>query len=171
MTTIRAIWAENMDGIIGGDNTLLWHVPEDLQYFKNTTMGQPVLMGRKTWDSLPERFRPLPWRTNYVLTKDDTFKAEGAEIVHSLQEMGEDYWVIGGGAIYDLTLPLCSVIHVTQVKAQIAESVKDLVYAPQISGDDFSLVRRTEWLTSKNGTQYRHLVYVRNGSALIRGVS
>ncbi|MEY8875691.1 MAG: dihydrofolate reductase, partial [Leptothrix sp. (in: b-proteobacteria)] len=66
------------DGVIGYDNRLPWHLPEDLKHFKQQTLGCPVLMGRKTWDSLPPRFRPLPGRSNVVLTRQPDWQAEGA---------------------------------------------------------------------------------------------
>jgi dihydrofolate reductase len=72
------------NGVIGRDNQLLWHLPEDLAYFRRQTQGSPVIMGRKTWDSLPPRFRPLPGRRNIVLSRQTGFAAEGAEVVADL---------------------------------------------------------------------------------------
>ncbi|MCU1477450.1 MAG: Dihydrofolate reductase [Subtercola sp.] len=81
--SIALIWAEARGGIIGDAGTIPWHLPEDLAHFKELTTGDAVLMGRKTWDSLPERFRPLPGRRNLVLTRDPEWTVVGAEVVHS----------------------------------------------------------------------------------------
>ncbi len=83
---IGMIWAQTPDGVIGKDNDMPWHLPEDLAHFKRVTMGHPVIMGRKSWDALPERWRPLPGRSNIVLTRDRSWRAEGAIAVHSLQD-------------------------------------------------------------------------------------
>ena len=85
-TRVRLVWAQGHDGAIGRDNTIPWHVPEDMARFKELTIGYPVIMGRKTWDSLPPRFRPLPGRLNVVITRQPHWLAEGAQVAHSLQE-------------------------------------------------------------------------------------
>ena len=84
-TRLHLIFARAANGVIGKNNALPWHLPEDLAHFKRTTMGQPVIMGRKTWDSLPPRFRPLPGRINIVVTRDAQWQAEGALRAESLQ--------------------------------------------------------------------------------------
>ena len=75
---LNLIFARARNGVIGKDNTLPWHLPEDLAHFKQTTLGQPVVMGRKTWESLPPKFRPLPGRTNIVVTRQRDWKSDGA---------------------------------------------------------------------------------------------
>ncbi|WP_193103604.1 dihydrofolate reductase [Brachybacterium sp. FME24] len=75
---IGLIWAQASGGVIGADGTMPWHLPEDLKHFKRTTKGSPVVMGRRTWQSFPPKFRPLPGRTNIVITRDDAFADEGA---------------------------------------------------------------------------------------------
>ncbi|MBK0419345.1 dihydrofolate reductase [Leucobacter sp. CSA1] len=80
------IWAEARGGAIGRDGGMPWHLPEDLAYFKQRTWGAPVIMGRRTWESLPERFRPLPGRENLVVTRDPGYEAPGASAVPSLEE-------------------------------------------------------------------------------------
>ncbi len=117
LTLVAAI-ARN--GVIGKDNRLPWHLPEDLAHFKALTTGHAVIMGRKTWDSLPARFKPLPRRLNIVVTRDAAFRAEGTVIVHSLPAAvaaaGNDAaFVIGGAEIYALALPLASHIEFTEV--------------------------------------------------------
>lgn len=83
---LSLIAAVAANGAIGRDNGLLWQLPEDMAYFRQTTLGQPVIMGRKTWESLPPRFRPLPGRLNVVVSRNPAFQAPGAVLVHSLEE-------------------------------------------------------------------------------------
>jgi dihydrofolate reductase len=98
-----------------------WHLPEDLAHFKQTTLGCPVIMGRKTWDSLPPRFRPLPGRENIVVTRDTAWAAEGARASHSLEAAvalcgnAPQVWVMGGAQIYELALPLARRVVVTEI--------------------------------------------------------
>ncbi|WP_363104433.1 dihydrofolate reductase [Polaromonas sp. 35-63-35] len=98
-----------------------WHLPEDLAHFKQLTQGCPVLMGRKTWDSLPPKFRPLPGRTNIVITRQADWQAEGAQRAGSLEEAlqlagsAPEVWVIGGAQIYAQAEPLASRIEVTEI--------------------------------------------------------
>ena len=83
MTWVGLIWAEAHGGVIGAEGGMPWNVPEDLAHFKEITLGAPVIMGRKTWDSLPERFRPLPGRENIVITRQQDWSAEGAlSLIH-----------------------------------------------------------------------------------------
>lgn len=110
---------------IGKNNDLMWHLPADMKFFKEQTTDQIVIMGRKNYDSLPERFRPLPNRENVVLSRNTNFKAEGCILLHSLDECLEKYkseeertlFVIGGGEIYRQTLhsPLLSEMYITHV--------------------------------------------------------
>ena len=99
---IALIYARAANGVIGRDGTMPWHLPEDLAHFRALTQGHPVVMGRKTWDSLPERFRPLPGRRNIVLTRQTQWQALGAERADSLRqaltlcEQAPEVWVIGG---------------------------------------------------------------------------
>ncbi len=108
---IHLIFARARNGVIGKNNQLPWHLPEDLAHFKRTTLGQPVIMGRKTWDSLPPKFRPLPGRTNIVVTRQTDWQAPGAMVAHSLAQAQslcdpqQDVWVIGGAEIYAQALP------------------------------------------------------------------
>jgi dihydrofolate reductase len=117
------IYARAANGVIGKDNAMPWHLPEDLAHFKRTTLGAPVIMGRKTWDALPPRFRPLPGRRNIVLTRDAAWSAPGAERAASLDEAvalcGEAgrTWVIGGAETYRLALPRADLAVVTEIEA------------------------------------------------------
>ena len=121
MPRINLIFARAANGIIGKDNAMPWHLPEDLAHFKRLTSGCPVIMGRKTWDSLPPRFRPLPGRTNLVVTRQNDWAADGAVRASSLPEAlamctdAADVWVIGGAQIYAQAEPLAQRIEVTEI--------------------------------------------------------
>jgi dihydrofolate reductase len=120
---LNLIFARARNGVIGKDNALPWHLPEDLAHFKQTTLGQPVVMGRKTWESLPPKFRPLPGRTNIVVTRQAHWKAEGALVAHSIAEAvqqcpaGAQVWVIGGAEVYAQAMPLAAQAVVTEIDA------------------------------------------------------
>ncbi len=117
------IYARARNGVIGDRGQLPWHLPEDLAHFKATTQGCPVIMGRKTWDSLPPRFRPLPGRRNIVVTRQSAWQAEGAERAGSLQQAlalcggAPVAWVIGGAELYAQAAPLAQVAEVTLINA------------------------------------------------------
>ena len=130
---LHLLFARARNGVIGNKGTLPWHLPEDLAHFKRTTMGCPVIMGRKTWDSLPPKFRPLPGRLNVVVTRQNGWQAMGAvraaSIAHAMQlcASGTDAWVIGGAEIYAQALPLASMAVVTEIDADFDGDA----YAPQ----------------------------------------
>ncbi len=116
------VWAQAHDRVIGSDGGLPWHLPEDLALFRRLTTGSTVVMGRRTWESLPGRFRPLPGRTNVVLTTDRAWAANGARAVASVAEVlssYEDVWVIGGGAVYAAFLPYAHRVVVTDVDLEV----------------------------------------------------
>ncbi len=116
MISIIAAIARN--GVIGGDNSLLWHISEDLQRFKRITTGHPVVMGRKTFESLG---RPLPNRVNVVITRQPDYRAEGCTVVHSFDEAlrsfspQDEVFIIGGGDIYRQALPVADRLYITRV--------------------------------------------------------
>lgn len=115
---IELIVARARNGVIGSNNRMLWHIPEDFAHFKNTTMGHAVVMGRKTWESIG---RPLPGRKNVVITRQPGYVADGAQVVTSLDEALENLatedrvFVIGGGEIYRQALPRAHRVWVTIV--------------------------------------------------------
>ena len=112
------IWAQARGGVIGVDGGLPWHLPEDMKLFRALTTGSTVVMGRRTWESLPGRFRPLPGRTNVVLTSDPEWAAQGAHRAGSVAQVlaeHESFWVIGGGAVYAAFLPHADRLVVTDV--------------------------------------------------------
>ena len=118
---LSLIAAVARNGAIGKDNQLLWRLPEDLQFFKATTRGHAVIMGRKTWQSVPPRFRPLPERRNIVVTRNPDFDAPGAECAASLQAAVERLageplaFVIGGAELYAQALPLARALWLTEI--------------------------------------------------------
>jgi dihydrofolate reductase len=117
------IYARSRNGVIGKGGKLPWHLPEDLAHFKSKTMGAPVIMGRKTWDSLPPKFRPLPGRRNIVVTRQAGWRADGAERAASLEEAAalcadaETAWITGGTEIFNLSLRMAHVAEVTEIDA------------------------------------------------------
>ena len=119
---INLIYARAANGVIGKDNTIPWHLPEDMAHFKQLTNGWPVIMGRKTWDSLPRKFRPLPGRVNIVITRQTDWTADGATAVPSLAQAltlchaSSEVWVIGGAQIYALAEPLAHRAEVTEIQ-------------------------------------------------------
>jgi len=117
---ISIIVAMAANGVIGNNNQLPWHLPADLKHFKATTMGKPIIMGRKTWESIG---RPLPGRTNIVITRDENYMADGCVVVHSIDGAlaaaagHEEIMVIGGAEFYRQVLPQASMIYLTRVHA------------------------------------------------------
>jgi dihydrofolate reductase len=122
---LSVISAVARNGAIGKGNALIWHEPEDLRHFRRVTMGCAVIMGRKTWDSLPPRFRPLPGRRNLVVTRNAALRLEGAETAPSLAaalarlEGTAKAFVIGGGELYALALPLADELELTEIDAEL----------------------------------------------------
>jgi dihydrofolate reductase len=150
--SVSIIWAQARNRVIGAAGSLPWHLPEDLALFRTLTTGCTVVMGRRTWESLPDRFRPLPGRTNVVLTTDPAWATEGAQAVSSVAEVlarYDDVWVIGGGAVYSAFLPHADRVVVTDVDLHVAGDT----WAPALDGS-WRLTSRTPaegWSTSKSG--------------------
>ncbi|MBN9644681.1 dihydrofolate reductase [Corynebacterium mendelii] len=146
-----AIWAQSADGVIGDGHTMPWYLPEDLAHFKKTTGSDTVVMGRHTWQSLPEQFRPLPGRRNIVLsTRPAGTWSDGAEVTTTLPEAPA--WIMGGGKVYDSTINDCSLLVVTVIDADIKNLLGDnAVMAPVIPDDRFELVRETDPVESSRG--------------------
>lgn len=153
--TIAMIWAQARGGVIGADGGLPWRLPEDMALFRRLTMGATVVMGRRTWESLPERFRPLPGRTNVVLTSDRQWAADGARTAASVEEVLAEHaacWVIGGGAVYAAFLPHADRLMITDVDVQVDGDT----WAPAI-GPQWRRVERTPedgWSTSSAGLRF-----------------
>ncbi|KHK96174.1 dihydrofolate reductase [Microbacterium mangrovi] len=161
MSRIGLIWAQTPAGVIGAQGGMPWHVPEDLAHFKETTLGSPVVMGRRTWESFPDRFRPLPGRRNIVVTSHDDV-GEGAETVRSLgaaldlagQDDPEWVWVIGGGQIFAAAIDGADRLEVTELDIEVQGDT----VAPEVIGWHVTAHRPAEgWLTSRTGIRYRFL--------------
>jgi len=124
MISLIAVVARN--GAIGNDQKLLWRLPEDLRHFRETTRGKPVVMGRKTWESLPPTFRPLPQRHNIVVSHNPAYRASGATLADSIDTAlrlagdAAEVVIIGGAEIYLQTLPLAQRLYLTEVAADPA---------------------------------------------------
>ena len=138
---IHMIFARAANGVIGKDNAMPWHLPEDLARFKRLTHGWPVIMGRRTWDSLPPRFRPLPGRTNIVITRQADWQQPGAVKAGSLAEAlqlcagSQQVWIMGGAQIYAQAEPLAQRIEVTEIEQDF-------------EGDAFAPALGAEWIAT-----------------------
>ncbi|MGH3703636.1 MAG: dihydrofolate reductase [Agromyces sp.] len=160
------IWAEAHGGVIGAGGVMPWHVPEDLAHFKAVTLGSPVVMGRKTWDSLPERFRPLPGRANIVVTRNEEWAADGAIRAGSIDDGlavaaasdPEWIWAIGGGELFARLIDRADRLEVTELDLDIPGDA----YAPSIDLS-WRLVETDDIAThvSRTGIGYRFRRYAR----------
>jgi dihydrofolate reductase len=153
---IRMVWAQAAGGVIGADGALPWHLPEDLRLFRALTLGRTVVMGRRTWESLPPRVRPLPGRRNLVLSSTLNPAEAGVQVARSVDDvlaLEEDLWVIGGAGVYRAFLPHAEEVVVTEVDAQLPGDT----WAPQL-GPDWVLGARvpgTDWSPSTTGLRFR----------------
>jgi dihydrofolate reductase len=161
MWEVSLIWAQSTSGIIGRGGGIPWQLAEDLARFRALTMGHTVVMGRRTWESLPAKLRPLPGRRNVVLTRQTDFKAEGATVVGSLDEAlrDPDTWVIGGEQIYVIAMPRAGRCEVTEVDIDLPRDDGDVV-APVL--DETWVGTTGEWETSSTGLRYRFHSYLRS---------
>jgi dihydrofolate reductase len=123
---VALIAAVARNGTIGEKNRMPWHLPEDQRHFRALTLGFPVIMGRKTWDSLPARYRPLPGRRNIVVTRQPGWAAEGAVRAHSLDDAlaqagaAARVFVVGGAELYAAAMPRADELHLTEIDAEFA---------------------------------------------------
>ncbi len=158
---LNLIYARAANGVIGKDNALPWHLPEDMAHFKRMTAGCPVVMGRKTWDSLPPRFRPLPGRRNIVVTRQAGWQADGAERAGSLPEAmalsadATEVWVIGGAQIYAEAAPLAQRAVVTE----IGRDFEGDAHAPSLGAGWQETARETH--VAANGLPFGFVTYLR----------
>lgn len=155
------VYARARNGVIGKDGVLPWHLPEDLAHFRKVTLGSPVIMGRRTWDSLPERFRPLPGRANVVVTRQPDWAAPGAVRAGSLAEAlavcepAVHAWVIGGAEILRAAMPLAQLAEVTEIDADFDGDVQ----APALPPDWIELSRSEQ--VSGSGLRFAFVTYGR----------
>lgn len=157
---VSLIAAMARNRVIGDRNTLPWRLPEDLRHFKQTTLGHPVAMGRKTWESIG---RPLPGRQNIVVTRDAGFQAEGAQVVHSVEQaleaaQGEEVFVIGGAQIYEETLGRAHRIYLTEIQQEFEGDA----HFPELSAGQWKEVARTSHVAAAPNTfSFDFVVYER----------
>ncbi|TYS18847.1 dihydrofolate reductase [Rossellomorea vietnamensis] len=144
---ISFVWAMDKNGVIGYENKLPWRLPEDLKFFKETTMGHPIVMGRKTFESIG---RPLPGRENIILTRDASYEAEGCivyhdikEVLHHAEEMEVEVMVTGGAEIFEKFIPYADKLYVTR----IYETFEGDTYFPDLNWDEYELI------STKQGVQ------------------
>ena len=163
--SLSLIFASSSNGVIGENNQLPRHLPEDLAHFKKLTMGQVVLMGRKTWESIPQQFRPLPGRPNWVLTRQANWSDAGARRFTELSEAmaafdrehpSGELWVIGGAQIYAQAIDHASRIELTLVE----KTCSGEALAPKIDSNWVTMSRETH--TAKNGLIYHFISYQRH---------
>lgn len=151
--TIELIVAMDNNRVIGYDNKLIWYIPLDLKNFKFLTSGHTIIMGRKTWESLPKR--PLPDRNNVVITRNPEYVADGAVVVHSLEEALQQspgkVFVIGGAEIYKQALPYADFIHITYVYNNYIGDA----FFPEYNAE---LVAKGDMM-EHNGTKYQFCKY------------
>jgi dihydrofolate reductase len=160
--TLALVAAVALGGVIGRDGGLPWRLPEDLAHFREVTTGHPVVMGRRTWESLPDRFRPLPGRRNVVVTRNAHWSAEGAERAGSLDEAlglvdgAERISVIGGGELFAAALPLADELLLTEIDLELAGDT----YFPPWDRDAFVEIARDEHV-AEDGTPFAFVTYRR----------
>ncbi|MBO2537042.1 dihydrofolate reductase [Rummeliibacillus suwonensis] len=155
---ISLIVAFDDNRVMGYNNKMPWHLPGDLAYFKKTTMGKPMIMGRKTFESIG---KALPGRTNIVITRDLNYKAEGIIIVHSFEEAldvakkeEKEIMIIGGEQIFRLALPIADVLYVTKIQ----HAFQGDTFFPEIS-DEWKIVSESEEHETKEGIKFSYLIY------------
>jgi len=159
---VQLVAAVARGGVIGSEGAVPWRLPEDMAYFRAVTMGQPVVMGRRTWDSLPDRFRPLPGRRNVVVTRNSSWGEEGAERAASLEEAlglvegAERVAVIGGGELYAAALPLADELLLTEVDLEVDGDT----FFPLLAPGAFAEVAREEHV-SEDGIPFAFVTYSR----------
>ncbi|OZI11747.1 dihydrofolate reductase [Bacillaceae bacterium SAS-127] len=157
---ISFIWAMDQNGVIGKNNQLPWRLPEDLKFFKETTMGHPIVMGRKTFESIG---KPLPGRENVILTRDLQYQAEDCTVVYSVDELVEkaekekQLFITGGAEIFRLMLPFADRLYVTVIE----ESFDGDTYFPkELDWDEWEMVSSTPGLKNeKNPYDYQFRIY------------
>lgn len=144
---ISMIAAVSTNGVIGKDNDLAWSLPDDMKYFKETTAGHHVILGRKNWESIPHKWRPLPKRPNIVITRNPDYQATGATVTDSLDKALEmarnaeepEVFIIGGGEIYKMGFEVSDRIYITEVHA----TVEGDTFFPEWDKSDWQEVSRT----------------------------
>lgn len=158
---LSMIVAAAEDGAIGRGGDLIWHISADLKRFKALTMGHTIIMGRKTWDSLPKG--ALPGRRNVVVTRDKSFSAKGADVYNSLEEainscQGEEAFIIGGAQIYRQAMPIVSKLFLTRVYASYPDAD---AFFPEIIADEWYIANEEEEAETTDGLRYQFIDLIR----------
>ena len=146
MKNISLIVAVSENMVIGKDNKLAWHLPDDMNYFSNMTKGHSIIMGRKNWESIPKKYRPLPERKNIVVTRNNKFEDKGAIIVNSIEKAvkkartfdEEEIFIIGGGEIYKLGFAYVDKLYITEIYANIDGNT----YFPKWNKENWKVISR-----------------------------
>ena len=154
--SINMIVAAGRNGEIGLNGDLIWNLPGDLKRFKEITTGHPVIMGRKTWESLPKR--PLPGRRNIILTRNRDFRVDGAEIAQSIEDAihmtrGESIFIIGGAEIYKLFLPFTDYLYLTEVDDTCANADAHL----PVDMSQWEVMEQSDWKEFENTPRFRYV--------------
>jgi dihydrofolate reductase len=162
------IVAKANDNAIGKDNDMIWHLPDDLKYFKDKTRNHHILMGRKNFDSLGEKYQPLPKRINIVITRNEDWQHDGVKVFHDIKEgiafakenNEEELFIIGGGQIYEACLPLADCLYVTEVNAKFSDAD---AYFPEFDKSEWKEVSREHHAKDeKHGFEFDYVIYKRN---------
>jgi dihydrofolate reductase len=161
---ISLIAAVTRNNVIGKNNDLPWHLPDDMKYFMQTTKGHHVIMGRKNYDSIPEKFRPLPNRTNIIVTRQKDFNAPGCIVVNSLEDglqhsrqAGEqEVFVIGGAEIYNQALPVANRLYLTEIQGEVDGDT----FFPKIEKDHWQeLSRKHHSSDERHAFAFDYVIY------------
>ena len=168
MAKLSLICAMDQNRLIGKDNTLPWHLPADLAFFKRTTIGKPILMGRKTFQSIG---RPLPGRQNIIITRDKSFNAEGCDVVNTIDQalklcvQQEDIMLIGGASLYEQTITQADYLYVTEIHHQFEGDT----WFPALHSEDWLIDLQEDFKADeKNNYAYSFIKYSRELSPNLR---
>ncbi len=159
---LNIIAALGRRGEIGRDGDLIWHISEDLRHFKHLTVGHTVIMGRRTWESLPKG--ALPDRRNIVVTRNPEFQAPGAETASSLAEAvrmaadDDEIFIIGGGSVYDQAIQAADRLYLTQIEAEAEDAD---TFFPAVDPSEWEIVEMDEPARSRDGVEYRFITLKR----------
>nr|AIA15609.1 Dihydrofolate reductase [uncultured bacterium] len=160
--SLSYIFAMDRNRVIGNENKLPWHLPADLKFFKKTTMGHPILMGRKTYESIG---KPLPGRQNIVLTRSADYEADGCDIVHTAPEAiarfgeSEEAFVIGGAELFHLFMPYADKMYITRID----HSFEGDTFFPEIREEEWRLIHVEQGVRDEqNPYAYRFEIYEKN---------
>lgn len=166
MPRLNLIYIRASNDVIGHKGTLPWHLPEDLKHFRAVTMSHPVIMGRKTWDSLPAKFRPLPGRRNIVVTRQRDWAASGAEVAHTMHDAlalaheTQEVFVIGGAEAYVQALPLATRIFITEIERDFEGDT----FMPPLDSSWHETSRERHFSGEPNNFHYSFMTYEKTGN-------